>query len=253
MAATGEAAEETCPQPQTPLEYQTWVLRVSIHCQGCKRKVKKVLHAIEGVYTTNIDSHHHKVTVKGNVNPHTLIKKLIKTGKHAELWPEKPPPPKKPDDSDEEDNQHPTRPPSPRSNAAVKFASIDPDGKQPEQKQPPARAGTAKKKKKKKKKKGNAGGGSDAPPKAAVGFAPVHGGGSPDHNNPPPPMQQQGYVVRYSTANPPAGGAPEYYYAAPSSPYAYDEPPPENYVAQSTPLDSFQILSDENPNGCHVM
>ncbi|PIA44453.1 hypothetical protein AQUCO_01700211v1 [Aquilegia coerulea] len=50
-----------------PLEYQTWVLKVSIHCEGCKRKVKKVLQNIE----------------------ETLIKKLMKTGKHAELWPEK--------------------------------------------------------------------------------------------------------------------------------------------------------------------
>lgn len=27
---------------------QTTVLRVSIHCEGCKKKVKKVLHNIEG-------------------------------------------------------------------------------------------------------------------------------------------------------------------------------------------------------------
>lgn len=27
---------------------QTWVLKVSIHCPGCKRKVKKVLQSIEG-------------------------------------------------------------------------------------------------------------------------------------------------------------------------------------------------------------
>ena len=27
---------------------QTTVLRVSIHCEGCKKKVKKVLHSIEG-------------------------------------------------------------------------------------------------------------------------------------------------------------------------------------------------------------
>lgn len=27
---------------------QTWVLKVSIHCEGCKKKVKKVLQSIEG-------------------------------------------------------------------------------------------------------------------------------------------------------------------------------------------------------------
>ncbi|KAF3456208.1 hypothetical protein FNV43_RR00858 [Rhamnella rubrinervis] len=73
-----------------PLKYQTWVLKVSIHCEGCKRKVKKVLQRIEGVYTTTIDSQQQRVTVTGNVDVQTLIKKLTKTGKHAEImWPEK--------------------------------------------------------------------------------------------------------------------------------------------------------------------
>ncbi|KAL2530691.1 heavy metal-associated isoprenylated plant protein 33-like [Forsythia ovata] len=39
-----------------------------------------------GVYTTNIDAEQGKVTVSGNVDPATLIKKLAKSGKHAELW-----------------------------------------------------------------------------------------------------------------------------------------------------------------------
>ncbi|XP_077218406.1 uncharacterized protein LOC143852725 [Tasmannia lanceolata] len=72
-----------------PLKYQTWVLKVYIHCEGCKKKVKKVLQNIEGVYTTSIDSQLHKVTVTGNVESETLIRKLVKSGKHAELWPEK--------------------------------------------------------------------------------------------------------------------------------------------------------------------
>ncbi|KAJ0960151.1 hypothetical protein J5N97_002070 [Dioscorea zingiberensis] len=81
MAAAGEATE--------PLKYQTWVLKVFIHCEGCKRTVKKALQSIDGVYKTNVDLQHHKVTVIGNVLAETLIKKLLKTGKHAELWPEK--------------------------------------------------------------------------------------------------------------------------------------------------------------------
>ncbi|KAK1264962.1 hypothetical protein QJS04_geneDACA017029 [Acorus gramineus] len=39
MANKEEASE--------PLKYQTWVLKVPIHCEGCKRKVKKVLHSID--------------------------------------------------------------------------------------------------------------------------------------------------------------------------------------------------------------
>ncbi|PON80348.1 Heavy metal-associated domain containing protein [Parasponia andersonii] len=75
--------------PQEPLKYQTWVLKVSIHCEGCKRKVKKTLQRIDGVYTTSIDSQQHRVIVTGNVDVQILIKKLVKTGKHAEVWREK--------------------------------------------------------------------------------------------------------------------------------------------------------------------
>ncbi|KAH0992923.1 hypothetical protein GBA52_004406 [Prunus armeniaca] len=75
-------------QVSESLKYQTWVLRVSMHCEGCKRKVKKVLQKIDGVYTTAIDSQQNRVTVTGNVDVQTLIKKLImKAGKKAELWP----------------------------------------------------------------------------------------------------------------------------------------------------------------------
>ncbi|KAG8067209.1 hypothetical protein GUJ93_ZPchr0005g15656 [Zizania palustris] len=76
-----------------PLKYQTLALKVSIHCEGCKKKVKKVLHSIEGVYKTDIDVQHQKVVVIGNVSVDTLVKKLAKTGKHAEPWPEPAPPP----------------------------------------------------------------------------------------------------------------------------------------------------------------
>ncbi|XP_022878801.1 heavy metal-associated isoprenylated plant protein 33-like [Olea europaea var. sylvestris] len=68
------------------LKIQTCVLKVNVHCDGCKHKVKKILQKIEGVYTTNIDAEQGKVTVSGNVDPTTLIKKLAKRGKYAELW-----------------------------------------------------------------------------------------------------------------------------------------------------------------------
>lgn len=78
------------------LKAKTWVLKVHIHCEGCKKKVKKVLQSVEGVYTTVVDSAQQKVTVTGNVDSETLIKKLLKSGKHAELWmPEGPGPQEK--------------------------------------------------------------------------------------------------------------------------------------------------------------
>ncbi|KAJ1261641.1 hypothetical protein BS78_09G046100 [Paspalum vaginatum] len=84
MAAAEEGLE--------PLRYQTLALKVSIHCEGCKKKVKKVLHSIEGVYKTDIDTQQQKVVVIGNVSADALVKKLLKTGKHAEPWPEPAPP-----------------------------------------------------------------------------------------------------------------------------------------------------------------
>ncbi|XP_062190756.1 heavy metal-associated isoprenylated plant protein 35-like [Phragmites australis] len=70
-----------------PLQYTTTVLRVSIHCEGCKKKVKKVLHNIEGVYKVTVDAAQHKVTVTGSVDADALIRRLHKAGKQAALWP----------------------------------------------------------------------------------------------------------------------------------------------------------------------
>lgn len=91
MAATEakEAPKEEVEEASAPLRYKTWVLKVSIHCEGCKRKVHKVLKDIEGVFKVDIDLRQQRVVVIGNVESETLIKKLVKTGKHAELWPEK--------------------------------------------------------------------------------------------------------------------------------------------------------------------
>ncbi|TKY52198.1 Heavy metal-associated isoprenylated plant protein 26 [Spatholobus suberectus] len=62
------------------------ILKVNIHCDGCEQKVKKILQKIEGVYSVNIDAERGKVMVSGHVDPAKLIKKLKRSGKHAELW-----------------------------------------------------------------------------------------------------------------------------------------------------------------------
>ncbi|XP_023747938.1 heavy metal-associated isoprenylated plant protein 36 [Lactuca sativa] len=67
---------------------ETWTLRVYIHCEGCKKKVFKVLQSIDGVYKTEIDSLQHKAIVTGSVDGNTLVQKLLKSGKHAEVLPE---------------------------------------------------------------------------------------------------------------------------------------------------------------------
>lgn len=73
-----------------PLQYTTTVLRVSIHCEGCKKKVKKVLQNIEGVYKVAIDAAQHKVTVTSSVGADVLVRRLHKSGKHATVWPSPP-------------------------------------------------------------------------------------------------------------------------------------------------------------------
>ncbi|GAA0159435.1 hypothetical protein LIER_38869 [Lithospermum erythrorhizon] len=73
------------------LKIQTCVLRVNIDCDGCNHKVKKLLQRIEGVYQVSIDAEQQKVAVSGIVDPETLIKKLTRAGKPAEVWSQKPP------------------------------------------------------------------------------------------------------------------------------------------------------------------
>lgn len=49
-------------------------------------KVKKKLQKVEGVYKVSIDAEQGRVIVSGNADPASLIEKLEKAGKHAELW-----------------------------------------------------------------------------------------------------------------------------------------------------------------------
>ncbi|GAA0150474.1 hypothetical protein LIER_09408 [Lithospermum erythrorhizon] len=67
------------------VQLKSHVLKVQINCEGCKRKVKKLLQKIEGVYQVNIDMEEDTVIVSGNLDCATLIKKLKKYGKHAEV------------------------------------------------------------------------------------------------------------------------------------------------------------------------
>ncbi|KAL0384803.1 UNVERIFIED_CONTAM: Heavy metal-associated isoprenylated plant protein 36 [Sesamum radiatum] len=78
---------ETADEPEP---VKTCVLKASIHCEGCKRKVKKILSQVQGVEFVDVDTKQLKVTVGGSVEADTLIKKLVKAGKKAELWPQKP-------------------------------------------------------------------------------------------------------------------------------------------------------------------
>ncbi|XP_006645284.1 heavy metal-associated isoprenylated plant protein 33-like [Oryza brachyantha] len=75
-----------------PIECQALVLKVSIHCEGCKKKVKKVLQSVPGVFRCDIDGRSNKVTVTAsrNIDANILVAKLRKSNKQAEPWPEEP-------------------------------------------------------------------------------------------------------------------------------------------------------------------
>ncbi|CDP10837.1 unnamed protein product [Coffea canephora] len=86
-SVTASHAHEPTTGNQSPRsDNKSCVLRVNIHCEGCKKKIRKTLLKIDGVYAVKIDVDQQKVTVTGNVDPATLIKKLATAGRHAELW-----------------------------------------------------------------------------------------------------------------------------------------------------------------------
>ncbi|KAG8376468.1 hypothetical protein BUALT_Bualt09G0066600 [Buddleja alternifolia] len=64
---------------------QVVVLRVSLHCRGCERKMRKHISRMQGVTSFNIDFMAKKVTVTGNVTPLEVLSSISKV-KNAQLW-----------------------------------------------------------------------------------------------------------------------------------------------------------------------
>ncbi|XP_047313677.1 heavy metal-associated isoprenylated plant protein 36-like [Impatiens glandulifera] len=301
MAITAPGPEEVVEAIGEPLQYKTWFLKVSIHCEGCKRKVKRILNSIEGVYKVDVDTKQQKVVVTGNIDADTLIKKLVKAGKHAELWPikgKKPPKEKNPDkqsetESSDEEPDRDEKPPVLESanNNILEVKDPSFEAKKPPENgstQPPPQGTGAKKKKKKKRKSHKVGGQGEllgAPPPGSMGPPPSNPGPPPLNLGPPqmnqipphfqghqflPPMnyfdaQPQVYVAS-STAHPTITMMTSHYASQPSQSYmymhqgfTYENSGAEESLASDleTPskssLYSFELLSDEDPNGCTIM
>ncbi|KAJ1279259.1 hypothetical protein BS78_04G141900 [Paspalum vaginatum] len=81
----GEEKKEEVPPPP-PEEV---VMRVFMHCEGCARKVKKILKGFDGVEDVSADSKSHKVIVKGKkaaADPVKVVERVQKkTGRKVEL------------------------------------------------------------------------------------------------------------------------------------------------------------------------
>ncbi|XP_057778988.1 protein SODIUM POTASSIUM ROOT DEFECTIVE 2-like [Salvia miltiorrhiza] len=69
----------------SPSPDQVVVLRVSLHCRGCERKMRKHISRMEGVRSFNIDFAAKKVTVAGKVTPLEVLSSISKV-KNAQLW-----------------------------------------------------------------------------------------------------------------------------------------------------------------------
>ncbi|XP_002969798.2 copper transport protein CCH [Selaginella moellendorffii] len=66
-------------------EPQTVVIKVRMHCEGCRKKVKKALSKIPGIQELKVDLKEQKVTIKGDVDIKKVLLKLARTGKMNEV------------------------------------------------------------------------------------------------------------------------------------------------------------------------
>ncbi|XP_021276894.1 protein SODIUM POTASSIUM ROOT DEFECTIVE 2 [Herrania umbratica] len=61
------------------------VLRVSMHCHGCARKVEKHISKLDGVTSYKVDLESKRVVVIGDIIPFEVLESVSKV-KKAELW-----------------------------------------------------------------------------------------------------------------------------------------------------------------------
>jgi len=85
QAVKKEESSVSLPPPSSSRSPdQVVVLRVSLHCKGCERKMKKHISRMEGVTSFNIDFAAKKVTVIGDVTPLSVLASVSKV-KNAQL------------------------------------------------------------------------------------------------------------------------------------------------------------------------
>ncbi|KAF9617266.1 hypothetical protein IFM89_035210 [Coptis chinensis] len=61
------------------------VLKVSMHCNGCARKVQKHISKMDGVTSFQVDLENKKVVVIGDILPFEVLESVSKV-KNAEIW-----------------------------------------------------------------------------------------------------------------------------------------------------------------------
>ncbi|KAJ8766775.1 hypothetical protein K2173_007842 [Erythroxylum novogranatense] len=271
-------ATASVEQASKALRCQTLVLKVSIHCQGCTRKVKKVLQGIDGVYSTAIDPQQQRVTVTGIVGVETLIKKLNYKGKYAEIWPQNESKPEKErgraknrkQKKDARTNQNwgdlPSRSttvgneeePTEETKNDGKSAEISSSGSEflaAKKEGNESKYGCLRKTKKSQEgHEGNDSSSSASLPSATVGTGNQPHGWGIDH----PAAIHLNTTHQYSTPYLlyiPQMSASSHSSAFPIGSPAFDHvlASPHMHARVHAPMDSFNIFSDENVNGCCII
>lgn len=107
-----EKKEEAPPLPPPPPEEM--VMRVFMHCEGCARKVKKILKGFDGVEDVITDTKAHKVVVKGKkaaADPMKVVERVQKkTGRKVELLSPMPPPKEEKKEEEKKEEPEPPKP-----------------------------------------------------------------------------------------------------------------------------------------------
>ncbi|GAB2210493.1 hypothetical protein Droror1_Dr00015760 [Drosera rotundifolia] len=67
------------------LKPKTVVLKVSMHCNGCAKKVEKHVSRIEGVTSYKVDLEKKMVVVIGDILPFEVLERISKV-KTAQIW-----------------------------------------------------------------------------------------------------------------------------------------------------------------------
>ncbi|OIT03478.1 PREDICTED: uncharacterized protein LOC109225550 [Nicotiana attenuata] len=66
--------------------FNTFALKMKVHCRDCEKKLKNELQNIKGVRSVEIDQKLGKVIISGKVDPAKILTKLEKVGREAEFW-----------------------------------------------------------------------------------------------------------------------------------------------------------------------
>nr|XP_043623889.1 protein SODIUM POTASSIUM ROOT DEFECTIVE 2 [Erigeron canadensis] len=87
-----DQSKDASDKPQTLaffLKPKMVVLRVSMHCNGCARKVQRHISKMDGVTSYQVDLETKMVIVMGDIVPFEVLESVSKV-KNAQLWAEPP-------------------------------------------------------------------------------------------------------------------------------------------------------------------